>query len=154
MSQYEIDTTVELQCIFTNSLTGVYVDPTNVRVQVLDPTGSQTTQEWPVGSVIRDSLGHFHALVTPAISGNWTYKWRGMGAFTATSPDTIFTVNPTALTLIPHLLIFSIVPLSGPPGTLITINGIGFTGTTSVTINGMSASFTVVNDSTITATVP
>jgi hypothetical protein len=97
MSQYEIDTTVELQCVFMNSLTGVYADPTNVKVNILDPTGSQSTQEWPSGTVTRDSLGHFHAFVTPAISGNWTYKWRGMGAFTATSPDTIFTVNASLL---------------------------------------------------------
>ena len=97
MSQYEIDTTIEMQCVFMNSLTGVYADPTTVRVSIVDPTGAQTSQEWPGGSVTRDSLGHFHALITPAISGNWTYKWRGMGAFTATSPDTIFTVNASLL---------------------------------------------------------
>jgi hypothetical protein len=154
MSQYEIDTTIELQSVFMNSLTAVYVDPTNVRLVIIDPSGVQSQQKWPGGTVIRDSLGHFHAFVTPVIPGNWIYKWQGTGAATATSPDTIFTVNPTALTLIPHLLIFSISPLSGPPGTLITISGIGFTGTTSVTINGLSASFTVVNDYTITATVP
>jgi hypothetical protein len=97
MSQYEIETTIELQAIFINSLTGVYIDPTNVKVNILDPTSSQSTQEWPGGTVIRDSLGHFHALVTPTISGNWTYKWRGTGAATATSPDTIFTVNASLL---------------------------------------------------------
>jgi hypothetical protein len=97
MSQYEIDTTIELQGVFINSLTGVYIDPTTVKVSVLDPTGSQVTQNWPGGTVTRDSLGHFHALVTPAISGNWTYKWQGTGAATATSPDTIFTVNSSAL---------------------------------------------------------
>ena len=97
MSQYEIDTTIELQCVFLNSLTGVYVDPTLVKVSILDPNGVQTNQNWPGGGVTRDSLGHFHALITPSISGNWTYKWRGSGAATAASPDTIFTVNASLL---------------------------------------------------------
>ena len=97
MSQYEIDTTIELQAIFTNALTGVYADPTTVKLYILDPAGIQTTQIWPGGAIIRDSLGHFHYIMTPAKSGNWTYKWQGSGAAVATSPDTIFTVNASAL---------------------------------------------------------
>jgi hypothetical protein len=64
---------------------------------VIDPTGAQTTQVWPGGNIIRDSLGHFHYIITPAISGNWTYKWQGTGAVVATSPDTTFTVKSSAL---------------------------------------------------------
>ena len=97
MSQYEIDTSIELQCVFTNSLTGVYADPTTITLYIIDPTGFQTTQAWPGGPIIRDSLGHFHTIITPSISGNWTYKWRGTGTATASSPDTIFTVNASAL---------------------------------------------------------
>jgi hypothetical protein len=97
MSQYEIDTTIELQGIFTNALTGVYADPTSITLYIQDPTGTQTTQAWPGPNIIRDSLGHFHYIITPAISGNWIYKWRGIGAAQATSPDTIFTVNASAL---------------------------------------------------------
>jgi hypothetical protein len=97
MSQYEIDTTIELQGIWINSLTGVYADPTTIILYIIDPNGVQTSQNWPGGAIIRDSLGHFHYLITPSISGNWTYKWRGSGTATATSPDTIFTVNASAL---------------------------------------------------------
>lgn len=45
-------------------------------------------------------------------------------------------------------------PSSGPVGTLVTIMGTAVEQTTKVTFNGKSASFTVVSDSEITATVP
>jgi hypothetical protein len=97
MSLYEIDTTIELLGIFINSLTGVYADPTSITLFILDPSGVQTSQIWPGGAIVRDSLGHFHFIMTPAKSGNWTYKWQGFGTAQATSQDTIFTVNASAL---------------------------------------------------------
>ena len=45
-------------------------------------------------------------------------------------------------------------PTSGTPGTSVTIMGCGFTGSTSVTFQGVSASFTINSDTQITATVP
>ena len=50
--------------------------------------------------------------------------------------------------------ILSLSPGIGLAGTLVTIIGSGFTGATLVTFGGVSASFSVVNDSTITATAP
>ncbi|MDP9301240.1 MAG: DNRLRE domain-containing protein [Actinomycetota bacterium] len=49
------------------------------------------------------------------------------------------------------------VPLSGPVGTSVTIDGSGFTGTTDVQFNGTSVgsgNFTVVSDAQITSRVP
>ncbi len=46
------------------------------------------------------------------------------------------------------------VPVAGPVGQRIIILGNGLTGTTSVTFNGVAASFTVQSDTYITATVP
>ncbi len=48
----------------------------------------------------------------------------------------------------------SFTPASGPVGTEVTFNGTGLIQTTKVTIDKISASFTVVSDSEITATVP
>jgi uncharacterized repeat protein (TIGR03803 family) len=48
----------------------------------------------------------------------------------------------------------SFTPLSGPVGTVVTFNGTGLTQTTKVTIDKISASFTVVSDSEISVTVP
>ncbi len=48
----------------------------------------------------------------------------------------------------------SFTPPSGPVGTVVTFTGTGLTQTTKVTIDKISAAFTVVSDSEITATVP
>jgi uncharacterized repeat protein (TIGR03803 family) len=48
----------------------------------------------------------------------------------------------------------SFTPPSGPVGTVVTFNGTGLIQTTKVTIDKISASFKVVSDSEITATVP
>ena len=50
--------------------------------------------------------------------------------------------------------ISGISPASGPIGTPVTISGMKFTGATAVAFGGISASFSVVNDTTITATSP
>ncbi len=50
--------------------------------------------------------------------------------------------------------ITSFTPASGPAGTLVTITGVSLTQTWEVTIRGVHASFTVVDDGTVTATVP
>ncbi len=66
------------------------------------------------------------------------------GSTTLTS-DSTFRVKPTMT---------SFSPPSGPVGTPVNISGTGLTQATKVTFNGTSASFTVVSDIEITATVP
>ncbi|MBI3491081.1 MAG: IPT/TIG domain-containing protein [Acidobacteria bacterium] len=48
----------------------------------------------------------------------------------------------------------SLNPTSGLVGAKVTISGSGFTSTNSVTFAGTAAAFVLVNDFTITATVP
>jgi hypothetical protein len=64
---------------------------------------------------------------------------------TATSP-TNFTVSGPKIT--------GFNPDSGLPGTTVTINGVRFTGATSVKFNGTAATFSFVNDGRVTAVVP
>jgi hypothetical protein len=57
----------------------------------------------------------------------------------------------------PHPVVTSVSPAFGPlaGGTSVTISGVNFTGATGVTVGGVAATdVAVVNDSTITATVP
>jgi uncharacterized repeat protein (TIGR03803 family) len=73
------------------------------------------------------------------------------GAVTVTTGSTTLTSSQT-FKVTPTMASFS--PPSGPVGQLVTINGTGLTQATKVTFNKTSASFTVVSDIEITATVP
>lgn len=77
------------------------------------------------------------------------------GKISVSTPDgtaisaTNFVVTATNA---PSITSFS--PTSGPVGTTVTINGTNFDGATSVTFNGVGASFTVNSSLMITAGVP
>lgn len=78
------------------------------------------------------------------------------GAFAVTTPNGTaiggtFTVQ-TVVTPVPTISSFA--PATGGVGTLVTITGSNFGGTTLVALGGVAASFTVVSATTITATVP
>jgi hypothetical protein len=96
MAKYEIDTSIQLNTEFINSLTGVYVDPSLVTLYILNPNGGTNIVNYP-GAVSRNSQGHYFYQLTPNISGSWTYKWQATGTAVATSPDTSFTVNASLL---------------------------------------------------------
>jgi IPT/TIG domain len=73
------------------------------------------------------------------------------GHVSVTGPGGISS-SPGVFTVLPKIASFT--PASGSHGTHVTIRGSGFTGATSVVFHGKSAVFTVVNDTTISATVP
>ncbi|RJT91631.1 hypothetical protein D6T64_01480 [Cryobacterium melibiosiphilum] len=64
--------------------------------------------------------------------------------------------GPLDFTYVPSAVTTSLDPTSGPEtgGTPVTISGTGFTGTTDVTIDGVSVPFVFVDDTTITFTTP
>jgi hypothetical protein len=51
-------------------------------------------------------------------------------------------------------IVSGISPTIGPVGTVVTISGSNFTGVSAVRFNGITATYTVTNDTTISATVP
>ncbi|MCD8518516.1 MAG: hypothetical protein LRY32_02200, partial [Flavobacterium sp.] len=65
-----------------------------------------------------------------------------------------FDIVAVSTTCTPTTSVSSISPLSGPVGTVVAINGSGFTTATSVTFSGVSASFTIVSNILIEAIVP
>lgn len=74
-----------------------------------------------------------------------------------TGPIAVTTPGGTATSATNFLVrpkITSFTPTSGPVGTQVHISGSAFTGATQVTFNGLSASFTVLSYSKISATVP
>ncbi len=58
----------------------------------------------------------------------------------------------TASATVPHIRSFT--PTTGPVGTVVIINGTGFTGATVLRFHGVASVFTVLSSSKITATVP
>jgi uncharacterized repeat protein (TIGR03803 family) len=93
-----------------------------------------------------------------------TTKLTGTTYILATAPTGALTGDitvTTGSTVLSTTVIYKITPTyksftppSGPVGTVVTFNGTGLAQTTKVTIDKISASFTVVSDSEITATVP
>lgn len=75
------------------------------------------------------------------------------GPISATNPDGTGSSAGNFTVLIPPQ-ISSFTPASGPSGTLVTVSGAGFTGATSVKFNGLAASFSVISDNQVQATVP
>ncbi len=62
--------------------------------------------------------------------------------------------NSVSVTILSAPLISAVAPPSGSIGSMVVISGSGFTGATNVAFNGASATYTVVNDGQITATIP
>lgn len=77
-----------------------------------------------------------------------------IGNYPALSPSLVYGFAPPPPPATPSIT--SVSPNSGSTagGTSITITGTNFTGTTSVEIGGLSASFTIVSNTTIIATTP
>ena len=73
------------------------------------------------------------------------------GFVTVTTPGGLLTSNRT-FRVIPFIHDFN--PTSGKVGDPVTINGTSFTGATRVTFGGVKATFSVINDTQITTTVP
>ena len=62
--------------------------------------------------------------------------------------------NPVSLTFQAPPVVSSFSPSSGNSGTLVTVNGTGFSTATSVQLNGAAVSFTLLSSSQLTFTVP
>ena len=74
------------------------------------------------------------------------------GAVTVTTPGGM-TSDATAFTFIPAPTISSFTPTTAAGGVTITINGANFTGATAVSLGGVSAMITAMNDNQINVTV-
>ena len=87
----------------------------------------------PIGAV-----GTAEVVVTTPLGSNTTTGTENDYTYTTSTGPTVTSVSPA----------------SGPTGTTITVYGTNFTGATSVTVGGASASFTTNSSTQITATVP
>ncbi len=65
-----------------------------------------------------------------------------------------FNIQGLGITCTPTLSVSSISPTTGPVNTIVTINGSGFLTASTVRFGALNASFTIVSDTEIRATVP
>src|SRR5207245_888495 len=121
----------------------------------------------PVGTSVTITGANFTGVTSVSINGTAaSFTVNSSTSITATLPGgattgpiSVTTSGGTAtsasnFTVIPPPTITSFSPTSGPVGTSVTITGTNFTGVTSVTINGVAASFTVNSSTSIATTLP
>jgi hypothetical protein len=96
------------------------------------------------------SDGEVRAVVPAgAVTGPIKVTTRTGSALSTTSFTVTAPTGPTAP------VVTGISPATGPPGTVVTVTGTGFTGATAVTFGNVAASaFTVASSTSLTATVP
>lgn len=86
MNHYPLGQTVKVKVVFTDpestsapvdSASGhTLVDPSSVTCTVDPPTGAQSTP-----TVVKDSVGRYHALVAAETAGVWAYRFEGTSPF-------------------------------------------------------------------------
>jgi len=127
-------------------------DLTTATALIISATSSNTALVKAAGMVLSgpDTQGKFSVTVTPVAA------YSGVTTITLTVKDGggLSTAMSFMLTVSKTLSITSFTPTSGPIGQSVTLTGMNFTGATAVSFNGMAATFTVVNSTTITTIVP
>lgn len=144
---------------------------TSVDVFTVDPRLPEITSFTPTsggpGVVVTITGIHFTGATSVKFNGNAaTFTVDSDTTITANVPATIsdgpivvITPNGTATSSSPFTVaatptIASFTPVKGQAGTQVTITGTNYVGVGGVEFNGVAAAFTVVNETTIEATVP
>ncbi|WP_287130212.1 choice-of-anchor tandem repeat GloVer-containing protein [Candidatus Cyanaurora vandensis] len=107
------------------------VSPTGV-FSALYSFNGETDGALPLAGLVQDPAGPFYGVTSEGGANN---------------TGTIYQLDPA-----PFLLSFT--PVSGAPGTTVTLTGNFLNGTTQVTFNGTAASFTLNSSTEVTALVP
>ena len=96
-NRYTVGAAVTVTGTFTNSQTGTTVDPSDARVDVVSPTGIETTYTYSGGAVVKLAVGIYtYDIDTTGLVGRWQYRWwspPGPGAIQTAGANEFF-VNP------------------------------------------------------------
>jgi hypothetical protein len=134
----------------------------DIELKLTAADGTVITTSNPATAVVDETTATgLNASITATVTAGTTYYLRiaGSGYLTpSTGYSNYASIGGYTLTastpgaVAPRITGFS--PSAGYPGQVITLTGTGFTGVTSVKFNTTAATFTVVSDTKITATVP
>jgi len=73
-------------------LSGVAVDPADIRLLSLDPSG--TTTEIPADQIVKDAVGAYHCDLTLTKAGRWYYRWE-TGSPATSAAEGMINVQPS-----------------------------------------------------------
>jgi hypothetical protein len=94
-NHYTVGQAVTVQGTWTNKSTGVAVDPSDARVDVVSPTGTVTTYTYLLGQVTKVSTGVYtYVIDTTATPGRWQYRWWSPPGVVTTAQAYEFYVDP------------------------------------------------------------
>lgn len=79
MNTYALDSTVRLSISVTDEGSGAAIDPTVIKLYVLQPDGTQDTFDWASGQLQRDGTGLFHFDILAGLPGRWVYGFLATG---------------------------------------------------------------------------
>lgn len=98
-NRYIVGNPVTLTGTFQNPVSKALVDPTDARVDVVDPTGTSTTYAWTngTGPVLHVSTGVFtYLLDTASLFGRYQYRWWSPGPTAKGAGFNEFFIDPFA----------------------------------------------------------
>ena len=81
----------KIRCSVTFTVNAVATDPTVVTFKYRKPDGTLTTNIYGgVGSsVLKDSVGAYHADISTTLAGEWLLRWEGTGTCEAVEEDSL-----------------------------------------------------------------
>jgi hypothetical protein len=143
--------------VLSVTLTGSTSQVVTVNYATADGTAAAGSDYIATSGTLTFAPGESSKTITVSVTGDATPEPSETFTVALSAPTNAVITTGTGTGTIqnddaPSVASFS--PASGSAGTVVTINGTGFTGTTAVTFNGVSASFTVASDTQLTATVP
>lgn len=75
---YIVGDAITLQASFTNSA-GTATDPTDVTLQVKDPSGNTDLYTYSLAGLTKASTGVYTKSIALDEAGYWLYEWQGTG---------------------------------------------------------------------------
>lgn len=99
LNSYVVGDLPTVQGTWTNKATGTPLDPTDARLDVLDPTGVLTTYTYALGQLTKASTGVYtRNLDTTGKAGRWEYRFWSPPGLAQTASAGAFMVTPWPVT--------------------------------------------------------
>lgn len=83
MNTYDKGDSVRVKADFTDVTGSTPVDPNTITCEIKDPANVTTTYTFGASAIIKEAIGVYHLDFTVNQVGYWSYRWAGVGGYTA-----------------------------------------------------------------------